>query len=205
MRWCSTPGRTPTTCFISTTVWGRSCWISTTGSLVFCRVSGTKAKTFPWRWAQTSFHTSWRLNWRLKINLFQYNSLSSIFNFFYCFHISTFPHTQFFCISWHLSQFTLPPHYRNMWSLYTQRSHIWRCRGSRKGLSTPSSSLPSDCCLPGGTSWPGRKMKAPGRLFGNEWTRFSGNPLLERFLLFMTCAQPDFCNPHASVTISLLL
>lgn len=30
---------------------------------------------------------------KMKLTLFQYNSLSSIFSFFYCFHISTFPHT----------------------------------------------------------------------------------------------------------------
>lgn len=117
---------------------------------------------------------------------------STILYIFYCLHIFTFPHFNLL----HFSTFVTihratPLSYRNIWSLYTQRSHIWSCRGSRKGLLTPSSSLPSDFSLPGGTNWPGRKMKAPGRLFGNGWTCCSGNPL-ELLFILIVCAQPDF-------------
>lgn len=164
-RWCSTLGQTPTTFFISTTVWGRSCWTSTMDSLAFCSLFGARAKTFPWRLAHISLHTSWRLNWHfteLK-NPPLYFSLDSRSNsptvFFIALIFFAFPHQS---PAWHLSPCASLP-YRNIWSRYTQRSRIWSCRGSRKGLLTPSSLLLSDCCLPGGTSWPGRKMKAPGR------------------------------------------
>lgn len=173
------PGQTPTTFFTSTTAWGHSCWTLTMGSLAFCSVSGTRAKTFPWRLAQISLHTSWRLNWHLKstsILRFHYQFLL-LLSYFY---IST-PQSPV----WHLSPCASLP-YRNIWSLYTQRSHIWSCRGSRKGLLTLSSSLPSGCCLPGGTSWPGRKMKALGRLC---WI---GQTLPQLFFLFIVGAQPDF-------------
>lgn len=122
-------------------------------------------------------------------------------------------HSIISCVCWHLSQFSLclPLLCRNMWSLYTQKSHIWSCRGSRKGLLTPSSSLPSDCCLPGGTSWPGRRMKAQGRLCGNGWTCCSDN-LLEQFFLFLVNAQdrsrnhPCSCDniPSFRIILSLL-
>ena len=179
------------------TVWGHSSWTLTTGSLACCRVSGTRARTFPWRFAQTSLRTPTKIGLTLKnlplYSLLYHRSNSctiSLLSYFFYFH------TRISNIFWHLSWFLCPPPlpHRDIWNLYTQRSHIWSCRGSRKSRLTPSSSLPSDCCLPGGTSWPGRKMKAPGRLFGNGWTRCSGK-LLELLSVYSLCPA-RYCNHH---------
>lgn len=134
MRWCSMPGRTPTTCFISTTVWGHSCWISTTGSLVFCRVSGTKAKTFPWRWAQTSFHTSWRWNWRyssiILCQVFSVSFTAFIFLHFHTHNFSVFPDI---C---HNSLCHPTPLQKYMKPIYTEESYLEVQRKQKRSFNT---------------------------------------------------------------------
>lgn len=163
-RWCSTLGPTRTTSSTYTTACEANCWTWATASRASYSRCGTKARTFPWRFAHHLTSCLLKIKYLLekkKKSLFhQPPPTSSTLSFI------TLVLSQFHAPISRLTVVTIPQcvrlQCRDIWSPYTRRSRMWSCRGGRRGLLTRSSSPPSGCCLPGGTSWPDRRMKAPG-------------------------------------------
>lgn len=126
------PAQTPTTSFTSTTLWGCSCWILTTGSLDCCRVSGITAKTFPWRCAQSLIHHTLKLQTPLCNILYTvFADLALLLHICKFQHFNLIPLTYIICPSQSVSSLQ-----KYVKPIFTEESYLELQRRQKKSFNT---------------------------------------------------------------------